>query len=630
MAMGAVAGIVRFDERSPDRDVVRTMLTLSSPQDKAGGALVSSDLACFGGSELADDTGDAGFLLAGDVRIDNAAELRRRLGMHHDGEVSRVLVAAYAAWGNAYPQSVVGDFAVAVWDQRERRLLVARDHIGVKPLYYFYLPRRLCAFASTIRALQAVTELQVRFDDTTIVNFLAEIEPDPYRTFYEHVLRLPPAHTLEVLSSSATARRYWTPDPTKTVRFASDHEYAEAFRGIFENAVECRLNDVQQAAVTLSGGLDSSSVACMAQHLSRNTPIKLSAFSLVHGATPNGDERRYALEVLRSSRLDGTFLDVSRRRPLRHVIAFGRHNEAPAIHPYASDWYDLYADMAAQGISSVLDGVGGDTTLYYGFYYLRDLARRLRWATVLQEAYGLSRHYCDGGASVLSLLTSFCVVTPQPLRGLRLSQWLGRTGGMPGPASLLTDRVLAKHDVVSRLYVDRDAPRRMAHCEAHAYGLTHPTVSAGLETIHKLTAAFGIEPRHPFYDRRLVEFCLGLPREQLVAHGWIRPVLRRGLDDILPRAVQARATKSSPTQNFAERLLRLERRTLEETAGDEDVLGDYLDMKRVNGAMHRYFRSGTYTDAMAVWPAISLRQWLRSAAWGSPDPHRGGARVSAG
>jgi asparagine synthase (glutamine-hydrolysing) len=618
--MAAIAGIVRFDDRPPAPQTVRAMLATSHPRGASEIAIANLGSACIGSCGLACAVGSPDLLVTGDVRLDNASELRHSLRMAPDVELPDLLLSAYKTWGRVYPQHLLGDFAIAIVDLRERRVICARDHIGVRPLYYFHMPRQFLAFASTVRALRTLAELDARIDDATVVRFLATMCPEPQSTFYTNVLRLPPAHLLETSTNGLSLRRYWAPDPTKKVRYSSDREYADAFREIFSDAVRCRLSAPHHTAVTLSGGLDSSSVTCMAHHLAQDTPIKISAFSLVYSKMSGGDEREFISAVLRDNALDGNFTDPSDTSPLLHTAAFGFHNEGPALNPHESDAWGLYTHIAAQGIPVLLDGAGGDMTVYYGFYYLRELARHLQLVKVVRDARGLSQHYCDGQVSPTSLLASYCIGVPRSLAWLQRARYARRAEPAIGSHSLLSHRLMRKHEVAAQLYAERDLPTQLIHSAAHAHHLAHPTVSSALETAYKVSTALSIESRHPFFDKRLVEFCLGLPREQLVDRGWNRPIPRRALADLLPRTVRERGNKWSPAQSFAERLVRFERRTLEEVATDDDVLGEYLDMRRLRGAMDRYLGSGSISDARTIWPAVSLRQWLRSAAYESSAP----------
>jgi asparagine synthase (glutamine-hydrolysing) len=133
-----------------------------------------------------------------------------------------------------------------------------------------------------------------------------------------------------------------------------------------------------------------------------------------------------------------------------------------------------------------------------------------------------------------------------------------------------------------------------------------------LEIANKATAAFSIEPRHPFYDRRLIEFCLALPPEQKLSGGWTRMVMRRALAGVLPDEVAWRGGKGNLSPNFARGLLAFERGTLEEVIlNDSKTIEAYVDITALRKAYEQYVSQRKNADALTVWKAVTLALWFR-------------------
>jgi len=133
-----------------------------------------------------------------------------------------------------------------------------------------------------------------------------------------------------------------------------------------------------------------------------------------------------------------------------------------------------------------------------------------------------------------------------------------------------------------------------------------------LELVDTSAAAFGVEPRFPFFDKRLVEFCLALPADQKIDRGWTRVVLRRGLEHLLPRAIRWRGDKADLGPNFYRSLLRDERDTMEAVVDEEPGPVDpYVDDDRLESAYRRYASTGGGPAGMYVWKAVTLDRWLR-------------------
>lgn len=615
-AVSAIAGILRLDDRPVEDHDVSAMLAAMDYRGTTPPLLSTSGAACIGDfSDRSDQPvqTDTATIIAADARIDNIIELLRTLRTDGGNAMRSLLLQAYEAWEENCARRLLGDFSLAIWDERRQRLVCIRDHLGVRPLYYCHIPRRWFAFASEVKALLALPDFVARVDETRIADFLASSFTDMQHTFYEGVRRLPPAHTLTVTAKGITLRRFWEPDPYHTVRYSSDAEYASAFRAIFTEAVRCRLEPAANLGVTLSGGLDSSSVTCMARHLLRGGTQQLSTFSIFFGDASNEDERRFITAVTRAGDLRDDHLTVRQQSPLRHLERISRHCDGPGCGQYASDYWELYSQAAASGVGVLLDGCDGDVTISYNFRYLGELARRLRWVSMLREAHGLNQRYFSNQTSMWRLVMSYCV---PPL--LPSWEWLWRArrsfrtvAPEPGPHSLISERFAARSGLTARLDMyRRNVASLHTHRAVHAHILAHPMLPQAFEVTDNLCAAFSIEHRHPFYDKRLVEFCLALPREQLIRDGWTRPILRRALANLLPPDIRQRGGKGGSAA--PRRLACLERRVLEETAQDEEALGDYLDMGRLRTVTRRYLDGGAVTDDETLWPAVSLRQWLRS------------------
>jgi asparagine synthase (glutamine-hydrolysing) len=206
--------------------------------------------------------------ITGDVRLDNRVELAQRLGRPglpggtlSDGEL---IIAAYERWGEDCATHLLGDFAFALWDGRQRTLFCARDVFGVKPFYY-HQSSDLFAFASDVDGVLSVPGVPTRLNQLRLSDYLLALSGDPASTIYEDVSRLPPARTMTVNAGGASLRRYWTPDAVTELHLGSEEEYDEAFRHVLEIAVRDRMPSEHAVGAFLSGGLDSSSIVCAAQ-----------------------------------------------------------------------------------------------------------------------------------------------------------------------------------------------------------------------------------------------------------------------------------------------------------------------------------------------------------------------------
>ena len=314
--MSAIAGIVRLDGAPADRANLDRMLERLAHRGPDGHGSHIADSCGLGHRmlwttpeslherlPLTDSTGD--LTLTADARIDNREELCSLLSAPSTVTDADLILQAYARWGERCPERLLGDFAFALWDARRGLLFCARDHFGVKPFYYHHRPGRLFAFASEIKGLLVLSEVPRRLNETRVADYLVPLLEDKEITFYEEIVRLPPAHRMAVTREGVRMEQYWAPDPEREIRMKSDGEYAEAFREIFTEAVRCRLRSAFRVGSMLSGGLDSSSIVCVARELlAKNGGGKLHTFSAIFPDVPECDEREYIDEVIAGGGLE--------------------------------------------------------------------------------------------------------------------------------------------------------------------------------------------------------------------------------------------------------------------------------------------------------------------------------------
>ncbi len=231
-------------------------------------------------------------------RVDNRDELIRELAISDRQTVipdSKVILHAFCKWGEDCPKHIYGDWSFAVWHPRERRLFLARDHYGNTSLYY-YADERVFAFASDRKALLAMNLAPIKMDELYLAQILVSWPArHGERTIHTPIKRLPPAHCLIVTHERLDTRQYWRLEETPELRLPGRNDYVEAFCELFDEAVRCRLKDVNSGsktqenrgngdrhiAVSLSGGLDSGSVTATAARLLRKEGKRLTAFTSV-------------------------------------------------------------------------------------------------------------------------------------------------------------------------------------------------------------------------------------------------------------------------------------------------------------------------------------------------------------
>ena len=594
---------------------------------------------------------EAGLVLVADARIDNREELIGALGLSRAAAPTdaELIMAAFERWGAACADRLIGDFAFALWDERARRLFCARDPMGVKPFYYVNTGRQF-AFGTEIKALLRLPGIDDSIDPEQIALFIGWNHEERVHTMYRHVMRLPAAHCMSVSTERTTISRYWSVESSRDVRFSRNEEYVEAFRSIFESAVSTRLRSAHPVGATLSGGLDSSSIVCMSRAFRGQGQPPLHTFSLVFPSLPDKelrliDERAYVDAVLSGGGVEPHYVRGDELSPLRDAGKILWHLDEPYSTPNLYLHWGMFEAAHESGVRVLLDGFDGDSAVSHGLGRFRGLADARNWDDLETEIRAFSSYH--GGATsstVRQFVFPYLSELARHGRGiawLRAAAQLRRRLGVsrrdmivdsglrPLAPSFILDlkRRLAggfTESQVLRPSLARKLDRSLGHSardrlrqstterDAHIKGLSHPLYQLTLEIADKSAAAFGVEPRYPFFDRRLIEFCVGIPESQKFGQGWPRHLFRRAMQGILPREIQWRTGKANLSPNFFRRLREVD--LSERSVPRSGELARYLDVKRVQEVFRTYFAASSDADvpgyATLLFRATILDLWL--------------------
>ena len=491
--------------------------------------------------------------------IYNYVELReelRHLGHRFVSNCdSEVILAAYAQWGPECQLRFNGMWAFAIWDAQDRRLFLSRDRFGIKPLHYSDHAGAF-VFASELKAFLTLPWIDGAFDPEILAETLANIngqEASPY-TLLPAVRRLPGGHAMVVEADGRVQINAWwnTLDHLPQPRASLD-EQAEEFRALFFDACRLRLRSDVPLATALSGGLDSSAVACTLAELGRRGAVEGApkdwqrAFVACFTGTPF-DERQYAKAVIDHTGMVPYYQDVDDQQALKDIEKVIFDHEGIYWQMWLGAW-SIYHSMRSSGIRVSIDGHGSDELIGgYHFFVERameaaagslDLRRYFELRRVLallggtatptKGLWGEFRRFARVPLARLGLL--------EPLRGLVLRQ--------PFHHSAM-DHPLDPYRGPSRLYDDAADPRvrGMSPLQAMLFTWFHgsmlPTILRGFD---RASMAHGIEVRMPFMDWQLVTYSFALPETSKIGGGYTKRVLRQAMRGILPEPIRLRTTK---------------------------------------------------------------------------------------
>jgi asparagine synthase (glutamine-hydrolysing) len=485
--------------------------------------------------EDAPETDPRGSLVvAFDGRLDNRDDLIDALGVDHSASDARLALEAMLRWDADAATRLLGDFAFVAWDPARRRAVLARDHMGIRPLHFARLPgATICA--TDVAHILSHPGVSRRANEPVVAQFLACAMWNSSQTLIHGVSRVPPAHVVVIEEGNVVVRRYWSPEPRQRVFYRSDDEYGDHCRELLVRSVSARMRSSRPIAATLSGGIDSSSVALTAHLLVKSQPPP-QLFSMVFPGRHEADERRYIEAVAERCGADPVLIAPS--APTRSIA--GRAATWMDVPSMAADSMaeGMWNQMSAAGYRVALTGAGGDFVYAGSIFHHADLLRSGRVVEFARRYRDDGRAHDTGRGSLAWLQAGLWPALPVPVkRAVRpAARWAAsRMGVVHQPRWL-------------RLPLEREPmperPRGGSFAvEELVRSLTGGLHSFFLEGSERAGAEALLELRHPLLDVRLTEFVLAIPEEQRRRGPILKFVLRHALRDELPPILASRTTK---------------------------------------------------------------------------------------
>ena len=469
-------------------------------------------------------------------------------------------------------------------------------------------------FGSELGQVLSAPDVPRQPNEGMLAEYLARAVTDYGETVFSGIHRLPHGTTLSVDASGLRLAPYWNAEPPAELRYRRDDEYAEHFFELFGRAVSCRLDSAGPVAVTLSGGLDSSSVVATIGALSARQEVPpVELFSLVFPDQPVADEWRYAADVARMHAL-----------PL-HPITPQRPGASSYLDPMArrADLLELPSDQMAQpmkaairdrGIRVALTGAGGDHGFSGSVHHYADLIRRGRLMTLVRRLVTDARTEDMGWEPSSLIVGGIWPLVPRSLRAL-ISPVARRIRGYRGYPAWIPAEFATRVGLERRLRPERDetvAGGRAVQEIRREY--TSGWVQYHIEQAERCAAEMGIEERQPFFDRRVIEFALALPDEQRWRGTLTKHVIRQALGDHLPPSVRNRPDKSDFTHVAVQSLQALGGRNLFEHL-EIASLGwvDQRQIVRLYAEMEQQLAAGGDDyDIFGLWMVAGVELWFRA------------------
>jgi asparagine synthase (glutamine-hydrolysing) len=533
------------------------------------------------------------------ARLDNRPELYDGLDIplaQASCQPDSVLMQkAYLRWGADFADHLIGDYSCALWDADKQKLYLVRSPVGGRPLFYHVTDNHF-AFASSPRALFALSHVRRELDFQRIADYLAMAPAEPGSSFFRGIRRLLPGHMLTVSRGAVDIRRFWQPELRSEIRYASDDEYVDEFNALFERVVSDQMRSGSPVGVMMSGGLDSASVAALAAIRCRAEGKRLATFTEVprHGFDGKIVPGRYADETAlvrlmadRYDNLDLNFIRTDNRLYLDDLDRYFAAAHMPFRSATNRTWYEeILQQAAAQGVRVLLTGACGNLTISRdGSGLLPNLVRAGRWWQAYREAKALCGHSAMRtltARGIKPLLSSSLVSVVQRMRNFRTEA----SGSDSWQSYSAINPAFARAQRVGERAGDKgfDFLFRMDPNVREAYGKLLPIVTMnGNDSNHAYRQIFGVDVRDPTADSRIVEFCLRLPEEQYLKGGVSRRLIRRAMEHRLPREILENRQRGLQTADWYERLFASRERVLAELVEwrKNGLLCEVLDLNRM-------------------------------------------------
>jgi asparagine synthase (glutamine-hydrolysing) len=497
-------------------------------------------VACDGLASVTRETtpGQPPIFLLWDGRLDNRNEIVSEL----DGRVSpasgdpEIVAAAYACWQTNSFHKLIGDWSLTLWNPRARSLILAKDPIGLRPLFYCRTETSL-RWSSSLGLLVAEARGALELDFEYLAGWLAFF-PEAHLTPYRSIRAVPPSSFVIFEQGRTTVAKYWEFDPNKQIRYANTFDYEEHFREVLSNAVRRRLRSEKPLLAELSGGMDSSSVVSLADAMLKHEQglaPRLDTLSYYDEAEPHWNELPYLAKVEQRRGRTGHRMQVDCADDLSAILGHTTPTAAPSECGKDST-RNRYVErlIATGGYGGILSGTGGDEFTGGVPTAIPELANLLTEFRLVAFAGRLKTWALSQRKTWFQLLwESFSAFLPNRLL---------RTSPNQRPPCWLVPRFARDHasaldgyDVRLKFFGPRPSFQE--------------NLSA-LQGLRRYVACSIISPRdgcercYPYLDRDLLEFLFAVPREELIEPGRRRSLMRRALAGIVPNEILTRKRKA--------------------------------------------------------------------------------------
>jgi asparagine synthase (glutamine-hydrolysing) len=615
--MSVMFGRWNFEGERPEMDYVERISSILAPYASDGVRAYSSEdvsLLYFAfhttresQREIQPLTTRSGAVITWDGRIDNREELIGQLEepISPDcGDVS-IVSRAYERWGTKCFAKLLGDWALCVWNPNDRSVTLAKDPIGLRQLYYS-IEKNQFTWSTVLDPLVLFARKALLLNQEYIAG-LFSFFPAAHLTPYVDIQSVPPSSFVRIETKRLTITKYWDFDPAKTIRYRNDGEYEEHFRTVFAESVKRRLRSDTPVLAELSGGMDSTSIVCVADSVSAGGSAvspRIDTISYYDDSEPNWNERPYFAKVEERRGRVGYHINAYQQTSLVPEYQEGRFAATLWSGLKPNEFHAQFARCIRSNANRVvLSGLGGDEVL--------------------------------GGVPAPTPELADLLTTGQLSKfGKQLVSWALQ---MRKPAVCLVADILRRflppgmipvhQHKRAPVWLDPSFVRRYRVALAGYQNRLNlfgplPTFQENLNALDGLRRQLGCsvqpcdppyERRYPYLDRDLLEFIYAIPREQLLRPNQRRSLMRRALIGIVPDEVLNRKRKAfvarSPLIAISSEWVRLNQMTQGMVSSSLRIVDPQLFVESLQNARH-----AQEIQILPLMRTIAIEAWLKNLA----------------
>lgn len=560
--MSAIFGIIDFEGRPVEESWIKSMqddLAHRGPDGKS----IYREGSMFLGHMLLQVTPESiydsspyeedGFLITANARLDEREAIMERLNIPQEERESitdpLLLMRSFIKYGKDFVKDIYGDFAFAIWDKENKELFCARDQIGVKPLLYYFEDNRL-VFSTELKSIVKLEFVSTQVNDTNIRNDYFDVKDKLDVTIWKNVKRLPAANHLMISRKNSETNQYWALHYQKNNLFKSIDSSARALEEIMVKAIEDRMRTISPVGVPLSGGLDSSSIACVAARHSEK--IKKNIFSFSSMLDPklsneeNKDETEYIRAVLsQETNIIPGFFYHSQLNFFRNLEkSFARYYAICSPFNYVDE--AIYENFEKVKVRRLLSGFVGDITVSNRTILpLAHIFLSGRFGTMLRLGLLIKRRM---GISFFELIKTQLYGPLIPLYLKKIWHLLKR-GKLSSEIDLPI--ILNKDEKLKFLKKRKEFQTNQS---TYNFKIEEHILPPGFEVFREDfdtgSSYYQMEYTHPLMDRRVLECLMKMPVEYFYANGFQRGLIREAMKKYLPEKIRKRTDKGFYSPGF--------------------------------------------------------------------------------